>query len=87
MSSTDNPNLQNFIDTIPNSGASISIKFVNFLPNNIHRFFTYEGSLTTPNCTEGVRWIVFKKPIPLSETQVIISIVLNSFIQMHIKDP
>lgn len=33
-------------------------------------FFTYEGSLTTPPCTEGVRWFIFKEPIEMAETQI-----------------
>ena len=37
----------------------------NFLPAN-RAYYRYEGSLTTPPCTEGVHWVVLKDPITVS---------------------
>lgn len=39
------------------------------LPSN-QSYYHYNGSLTTPPCSEGVNWYVLKNPITLSVEQV-----------------
>jgi carbonic anhydrase len=39
------------------------------LPDD-RRYFTYMGSLTTPPCSEGVRWLVLKQPATMSADQI-----------------
>lgn len=33
-------------------------------------YWTYTGSLTTPPCTEGVKWFIFQQEMPLSREQL-----------------
>jgi len=40
------------------------------LPEDREHFYAYSGSLTTPPCTEGVQWMVFKESIELSKDQI-----------------
>lgn len=48
---------------------NVNLNPVNFLPPNTE-FFKYSGSLTTPPCSEGVYWMVFKHPVEVSAKQV-----------------
>jgi carbonic anhydrase len=40
------------------------------LPPNKGDYYTYTGSLTTPPCSEGVKWFVLKTPTSISSDEV-----------------
>ncbi|CAG0881067.1 unnamed protein product [Darwinula stevensoni] len=59
------------LDSIPHKGDTTDLEPVNpsnFLPGG--QYWTYEGSLTTPPCSETVNWILFKNPITASSEQL-----------------
>lgn len=47
----------------------VQVDVDDLLPRD-RRTYRYPGSLTTPPCTEGVRWLVFAEPIQLSGAQI-----------------
>lgn len=51
------------------AGRESTVDIEAMLPE-VRSFATYEGSLATPPCTEGVRWIVLEEPIELGADQL-----------------
>ncbi|XP_063273266.1 carbonic anhydrase 6 [Prinia subflava] len=51
------------------------------LPENLSHFYRYQGSLTTPPCSESVIWTIFHSPIVLSHTQI--QLLENSLLDWH----
>jgi carbonic anhydrase len=45
------------------------ISAADLLPAN-HGYYRFNGSLTTPPCSEGVRWLVMKHPVTASAEQI-----------------
>ena len=58
----------------PKEGAEYLPEKVSFNPGSMLPkelgFYNYEGSLTTPPCTEGVQFYILKKPVDISKDQV-----------------
>ncbi|MEJ1272470.1 carbonic anhydrase 6 [Cricetulus griseus] len=48
-----------------------NIKIQDLFPGDIRYYFTYNGSLTTPPCTENVKWFLFRDTVKLSKAQVL----------------
>lgn len=53
----------------PEKWTSVSVNPDRLLPPN-STYFRYYGSLTTPPCSEGVLWTVYREPIEASEAQL-----------------
>ncbi|MDR4504833.1 MAG: carbonic anhydrase family protein [Candidatus Scalindua sp.] len=61
----------NFFEGIDgkNQPVPATICAEDLLPDN-RSFYYYYGSVTTPPCSEGVNWYIFKTPIEMSKPQI-----------------
>lgn len=50
--------------------SGVNINPADLLPGDL-RYYAFDGSLTTPPCTEGIRWVVLKRPITASPAQIL----------------
>ena len=79
----DNAGLHPIFDAMPSkegeTRALDGIDANRLLPAE-HGYYAFLGSLTTPPCTEGVRWMVMKQPIKVSAEE------LNAFTKLYPND-
>ncbi|MZI95837.1 carbonic anhydrase [Vibrio sp. CAIM 722] len=64
--------LQHLTNTLPTKGGQTPItaglKVAELIPDT-SKYFQFNGSLTTPPCSEGVKWVILKQSKSLSEEQ------------------
>ncbi len=71
----ENEKLASIWDVLPKkeTAEDISVKervdLQSLLPQE-KKSFHYHGSLTTPSCTEEVKWVIFEQPIEMSKEQI-----------------
>ncbi len=71
----ENPGIKTLWSHAPAvEGPEVAPQEVVFNPGNLlpkeFDFYSYEGSLTTPPCTEGVRFFILRTPVNISRDQV-----------------
>lgn len=69
----DNPVLEELFAHLPAEGDKEALKdgfdAARLLPKSL-AYFAFQGSLTTPPCSEGVSWHVLKQPLTISTRQL-----------------
>jgi carbonic anhydrase len=71
----DNPLIETFWDKMPSEhNETRTFDKLTYSPAALlpldQSFYTFMGSLTTPPCSEGVRWLVMKNPLSISARQI-----------------
>lgn len=57
------------VDSLLSASAGDQVSMTGLFPEG-QEYYKYTGSLTTPPCTEGVRWHVLEEPISVSSEQL-----------------
>ena len=70
----ENPAYADFIANLPTEETEpttldYTVNALDMMPTE-KTYYTYSGSLTTPPCSEGVRWLLLTTPIELSAEQI-----------------
>ena len=69
-----NESLKPIFDNFPAEGTESKVVGTNADPMQLlpakHGYYTFEGSLTTPPCSEQVSWYVLKSPVQVSSDQI-----------------
>lgn len=69
----ENVALKNVFANLPKTEGKLdladNINAYEFLPKSL-TYYSFNGSLTTPPCSEGVAWHVVREPIELSKAQI-----------------
>lgn len=70
-----NPVIEGIWQNVPAAGETKTVGNVRLVATDLmpaeKGYYKYDGSLTTPPCSEGVKWYVMKDPIEISEAQLI----------------
>ena len=61
--------LENFPAPMTTYSSPVSINLSSLLPKNL-RYYNYQGSLTTPACSESVNWHIVKGTVTASKEQI-----------------
>ena len=68
-----------------NDSTDFYVNFTALMGEHLFDFWRYEGSLTTPPCTEGIVWTMFKQPIIVLESQL--QILRNNILFKNYRHP
>ncbi len=71
---TANPLIESLLKVMPKTEGKAQqhetqIDINQLLPKD-QNYYTFEGSLTTPPCTEGVKWLILKQSVSISAAQL-----------------
>lgn len=68
-----------FNDTSQVEGLQVNVRLAIDEVGGLQEFWTYQGSLTTPPCSEGLRWFIPKHELLVSEAQMVEILAASRF--------
>jgi carbonic anhydrase len=66
-------------DTSQLEGLQVNLRTAIDEVGGLSEFWTYKGSLTTPPCSEGLRWFIPKQELLVSEHQMVQILAASRF--------